>query len=92
MKIKNLVEKEVLEKALKSYENHSFSKYELDRLKAQLKGYLKSVVILEKSIQEEKDKLMANAAIAEAIRELLDLPIPEKEPEQLEFEFMNEGK
>jgi len=87
MKIKNLVEKEALEKALKSYENYSFSKYELDRLKSQLKGYLKSIVILETSIQEEKDKLAANAAIAEAIRELLDLPLPEKEPEQLEMEL-----
>ena len=71
MKIKNLVEKEQLEKALNSYEIHSFSKYELDRLKSQLKGYLKSIVVLEKSIQEEKDKLMANSAIAEAIREIL---------------------
>jgi leucyl aminopeptidase len=87
MKLKNIVEKEYLEKALRDFEEDYYTKSEINRLKNQLKSHLKSVVIVETCIESEKSKLLANAAISEAIRELLDLPAHEKEPEQLEMEL-----
>lgn len=85
--MKKNLDRKALESALAMFEETFFDKTEIDHYKSRLKHHLQSAMEIEGKIKEAKDRFRANNDISNAIRELLDLPISQKDPEQLELDL-----